>query len=164
MIGLDSRSLIERARSARLLRVLIVYVIASFGVLEAVDLLGERFGLPTWFFPVGVALLLIGLPVVCATALIQAGPRAERGLHEIELPQEQPRAPWTAPRHWFTWKRAILGGVLAFVGLGSLGMGIVWLQDRVPPMLVASAVKESITSTLLISPKVELPSSLDVSW
>ncbi len=130
MIGLDSRSLIERARSARLVRVLLVYVFAGGGVLEVIGLLVEQFGLPPWFFPASVALLLIGLPIIAGTALIQAGPRIDRGLHGIELPEEQPRAPWTAPRHWFTWKRAILGGVLAFVGLGSLGMGIVWLRNR----------------------------------
>ncbi len=129
MDGLTPQALWTTIRRGRLIQVLAVYLGTSFLVLEAVDILTDRMSLPGWVFAGAVVLLLIGLPIILTTALIQAGPRLEHGLREIELPVEQPRAPWHAPHRWFTWKRAILGGVLAFAALGSLGLGLIWFRN-----------------------------------
>ncbi|NIP79398.1 MAG: hypothetical protein GWM90_09365, partial [Gemmatimonadetes bacterium] len=98
-------------------------------VIQALDILAQHFTLPGWFFPAGLALLAIGLPILVATALIQerlagvdAGALAaarSRGLPSV----------W-APRSWFTWRRAILGGVLAFGALGTVGFGLVVNRNR----------------------------------
>ncbi len=64
----------EVLRRTRLVRVLLVYLGGSFAALEPVDLLGDKMALPDWVFAGAVVLLLIGLPIVIATALIQAGP------------------------------------------------------------------------------------------
>ena len=71
------KALYERARSARLIRVLGVYLIASWAALQAIDLLTAQFGLPAWFFPIGLGLLLAGLPIVLATAVLQTPPCAD---------------------------------------------------------------------------------------
>jgi hypothetical protein len=55
---------LERARHARLLRILLVYLGASFAALEAIDLLGDKLALPAWVFSGAVVLLLIGLPII----------------------------------------------------------------------------------------------------
>jgi hypothetical protein len=68
----DHGTLLERLRSARLARVLIVYAAASWVVIQVLDILAQHFTLPEWFFPAGLALLALGLPVLIATALIQA--------------------------------------------------------------------------------------------
>ena len=64
MSGLEDKGLLARARAAGVPRVFVVYLAASWGVLQAVDIFTEQFGLPTWFFPAAVALLLIGLPII----------------------------------------------------------------------------------------------------
>lgn len=54
-------------------QVLGVYVAASWGVIEAVDLLTEQVGLPDWTPTMALVLLLLGLPLVLATAIVQEG-------------------------------------------------------------------------------------------
>ena len=123
--AIDLMGLFKRAESGRLARVGAVYLIASVVVLGAVQLMASLLGLPGWFLPAGVALLLIGLPIILTTAVIQG---ARLPSPEHLAPSTLP--PWRAPHHWFTWRRAVLGGVFAFVGLGSLGSGLVWLRNR----------------------------------
>ena len=53
-------------------QVLVLYMGASWGVLEVVDVLKDNMGLPDWVFPLAVVLLLIGLPIMLGTAVIQA--------------------------------------------------------------------------------------------
>ena len=111
-------------RSARLLRILLVYFGASFAALEAVDLLSDRIGLPDWLFPGAVALLIIGFPIIIATALVQAAPAAPVEPQRADddggsEPQAAPAAEVTdTARRWFTWRKAIMGGVVAFALLG----------------------------------------------
>jgi tetratricopeptide (TPR) repeat protein/tRNA A-37 threonylcarbamoyl transferase component Bud32 len=124
--ALDLAVLIERVGVGRLMRVVGVYALASVAVLVAVGLMIARLGLPAWFLPAGVALLLVGLPIILMTAAFQtvraggaAAPTPSGGV-----------PPWRAPHRWFTWRRAIFGGVFAFAGLGGLGLGVVWLRNR----------------------------------
>lgn len=65
----DPGTLLQRVRSAHLVRVLVVYAAASWVVIQALDILSQHFTLPKWFFPAGLALLAIGLPILVATAL-----------------------------------------------------------------------------------------------
>src|SRR5690606_9087100 len=62
-----------RIRRARLVRIAGVYAGGAFGVLQTVDILTARLGLPDWFFNAALILTVIGLPLVVATALVQAG-------------------------------------------------------------------------------------------
>jgi tetratricopeptide (TPR) repeat protein len=132
MTTIGIRKLMKQAGAAPLWRVVGVYVLVSWAILEAIDLLIARFGLPGWFFPTALALLVIGLPIMSLTALYQ--PRA------AARPREDDPAPGaeTDPgdsgdlrfRRLFTWRVAILGGVLAFLALGSVGAVAVWLRIR----------------------------------
>jgi hypothetical protein len=72
MTGRTPDSIWRRVRRARLFRVLAVYLSVSFVVLQAVGLFTDKLGLPDWFFPGALALLLIGLPIIVATALVQS--------------------------------------------------------------------------------------------
>jgi Tol biopolymer transport system component/TolB-like protein len=125
--AMNGRNLWQGPHGARLWRVLLVYAGASWAILEATDFFIERFGLPDWFIPGAVLLLLIGLVVLVATALVQAQPRRGADLSEPE--------PWEfdlsdlrrsvssgrLPR--LTWARALLGGLLAFALLAA-GAGL----------------------------------------
>jgi eukaryotic-like serine/threonine-protein kinase len=68
-------------------------------VLAVVYLLVLQIGLPMWVFAVAIALLVVGLPIIVATALAQRrrGPGAAAGL--------------------LTWRRALWGGGAAFGAL-----------------------------------------------
>ncbi len=128
------RSLFARIRASLVFRVVIVYAGASGIVLEIVSTFGSEFGLPTWFFPSAVGLLLIGLPILLATAVVQGGVR-QTGQHvplpdfEIAGQEEAAPAPRSAAKQplarWLTWRKSILGGVLAFTALGIVGTVIV---------------------------------------
>ncbi len=74
MDGLTPQALWTTIRRGRLIQVLAFYLGTSFLVLEAVDILTDRLGLPDWVFPGAVVLLLIGLPIILTTALVQRAP------------------------------------------------------------------------------------------
>ncbi len=78
----------ERLRSSRLFRVVSVYIIASWAVLQAIDLLTAQFGLPGWFFHAGLGLLLVGLPIIIGAAVIQAR-MAAKGGEPSGIPQDR---------------------------------------------------------------------------
>jgi eukaryotic-like serine/threonine-protein kinase len=151
MTGRTPDSFWRRVRRARLFQVLVLYLSASFVVLQAVGLFTDKLGLPDWFFPGALVLLLIGLPIILATALLQSGPAddapdhrpvpasPESGVRELgaELLGDPARAAGgrgavvateavgasrlagvaTVARDWLTWRRSILGGVVAFNAL-----------------------------------------------
>ncbi len=121
--------MLERLRSARLVRVLVVYLAASWFVIQALDILAQHFTLPGWFFPAGLTLLGLGLPIIISTALIQARlAQADESAAARLLARGS--TSWSASRKWFTWRRAILGGVFSFAALASLGTGLVWSRNR----------------------------------
>jgi eukaryotic-like serine/threonine-protein kinase len=64
-------------RRARLLRILAVYLTSAFVVLQVVDIFVEQLALPDWFFPGSIVLLLVGLPIIVATALVQSAPASD---------------------------------------------------------------------------------------
>ena len=123
------QEMVTTVRNARLLRVLLVYVGASFAVIEAVDILIDSVGLPDWVLPGAIVLLLLGLPIIVATALVQAAPdvaavrplAAEAATEEVAQPAPAPTATEVAAtaKNWLTWRKAIMGGVLAFALLGA---------------------------------------------
>jgi len=122
------RSLLQRFRSPHLWRVFLLYAGVSWGVLQALDIL-DHFGLPDWFFLSGVLLLVLGLPIMLGTALIQAGNPAEferlapvevRGLREELL---------MVARRWLTWPRAIMGGLGSFLVLAFIAFFVAWIRD-----------------------------------
>ncbi|UCC83067.1 MAG: tetratricopeptide repeat protein [Gemmatimonadota bacterium] len=125
MTTIGVKNLVGRAGAASVWRVLGVYVLISWAILEAIDLLIARFGLPGWFFPMALGLLAVGLPVVLATALYQAR-RAASGGQTPAGAGADPRDPRF--RRLLTWRTAILSGLLAFLTLGTIGATVVWLR------------------------------------
>ena len=64
------RQLVHEIHRRSLWQVLSIYVVASWGVLSLVDTLGGALGLPEWFPAFALALLIVGLPIVLATAFV----------------------------------------------------------------------------------------------
>jgi TolB-like protein len=101
-----------------LTRVLVVYLGVSYATLEIVDIFIDQLGLPDWFFPGVVVLLLLGLPIVVATAVVQRrswgvpdSSKGEAGAEPEALADTERHTP---ERHWLTWRKAIVGFVAAF--------------------------------------------------
>jgi tetratricopeptide (TPR) repeat protein len=92
-------------------RVTGLFTLASIGAVAIVYLLVMQLGLPYWVVYGAVALLAIGLPIMLLT-----------GHHERQRAVARTTGVMTATppggvRGLFTWRRAILGGAVAFVGL-----------------------------------------------
>jgi len=90
-------------------------VAAMFGAAAAVTLvlvyaLMIGLGLPNWVFVGAIALLAVGLPIIIATGRHEKrrAVAATTGLHVT--------TPVGLQQH-FTWRKAIIGGALAFIGL-----------------------------------------------
>ena len=121
------RNLIREIHRRSLWQVLAVYLAGSWVALQVVDHLTRTAGLPDWVPPFAVVLLVLGLPIVMATAVVQEGGPGRQA--EPELPPEELRvpSPSATPRRslirHLTWSRAILGGVLAFSLLGAAVAG-----------------------------------------
>ena len=109
-------------------QVLSVYVVAAWFVLQVVDTLTSVLQLPDWFPSLALVLLLVGFPIVLATAFVQSGfggaaehlPGGTRdvgdsGPADTGEPRGEP-SPLLASglRSLLTWRNALGGGVLAF--------------------------------------------------
>lgn len=124
--------LIREIHRRSLWQVLVVYVAGSWAVLAVVDTLAGALGLPDWAPRLALFLLVIGLPMVLATAIVQEGvgpgrePPGDDGPgqagdghveHDSTDAAEPPLAR-RLPHRIFTWRNAISGGVLAFALFG----------------------------------------------
>jgi tetratricopeptide (TPR) repeat protein len=132
MTILKAANLWETIRRTNLTRVLVVYLGGSYAVLEISDIFVGQLGLPDWVFPGVITLLLLGLPIVVATALVQKRKPGHR------QPQAETEDGWAAVSAqpatetpsgvtnggpWLTWRRAILGFVSAFALWGIVVAG-----------------------------------------
>ena len=142
--------LTERLKSNTALRVLAVYLGASWVVLQVVDVVKQNMGLPDWVFPFALILLVIGLPIMLTTAVLQARPARQDG----EVTESSPSTSTgdLTPRRFFTWRNALLGGVAALVLLAGVTTGFMFMRNQgIGPVgsLVAKGVLEERSRIVL---------------
>ena len=144
-------------RRAHPVRVTVMFALASLAVLAVVFFLRTKLGLPDWVFPGAVVLLVLGLPIMLATG------RMERE-RMIASTTGQFRIPDSGVARLLTWRKAILGGGLAFgalavivigysvmrvMGIGSVGtLQAKGLLKARQPILLAEFENRSPDSTL----------------
>ncbi|MGI9626262.1 MAG: tetratricopeptide repeat protein [Longimicrobiales bacterium] len=158
------KNLIREIHRRSLWQVLGIFLAASWGVLQVVEVLTEAAGLPDWTPTMALVALLVGLPICLATAFVQEGmpgqsaPDADDG-SQADAPASVGDAvvqlaagtgsldrPSTRPsrtRRLLTWRNAVRGGVGAFALLGlSVGAYFVMWTAGVGPVgnLVAQGV------------------------
>jgi eukaryotic-like serine/threonine-protein kinase len=155
-----SRLIIDIHRRS-LWQVLTIYLIGAWVALQVVGAVTDSAGLPDWVPGLALVLLVIGLPIVLATAFVQEGmPGAAAAPPSPHQPQstpppESPAAgsvpldlPAVAPamgHRLFTWRNAILGGVVAFALLGVVAAGYMGMRTLglgSPGTLLAQGVLE----------------------
>ena len=118
------KKLIQEIHRRSLWQVLGIYAVGAWVALQVVDVLAQNFGLPEWFPAFALALLVIGLPVVVATAVVQVGSRGPEpsvGVGDRESPTTAGHG--SSGGTLLTWKNAILGGVGAFALWGVVAAG-----------------------------------------
>ncbi|HEX6250565.1 MAG TPA: hypothetical protein VFZ56_03935, partial [Gemmatimonadaceae bacterium] len=151
------RRIIHEAHRRSLWQVLSIYLVGSWIGYEVVQGLTEGLGLPGWVPGFAVVLFVIGLPIVLATAFVQEGlPGARRtgpstfeadALERLGITlidgegggdtprraaaenREPDESRPARPHFLFTWQRAILGGIVAFLLLGITASGYVGLHQ-----------------------------------
>jgi tetratricopeptide (TPR) repeat protein len=106
--GDSTAEALERHHPAR---VAALFGLASVGVVGVVYSLMQLLGLPDWVLPSTIVLLAVGLPIVMSAARIERERARMRATGEAA-------AAGGGPERWLTWRRAMLGGVLAFASLG----------------------------------------------
>ena len=161
------RRLIQEVHRRSLWQVLGIYLAGSWVVLQIVDILTQSAGLPDWTPSCAIVLMLIGLPICLASAFVQEGiPRQEKnpnatpeskpiapepvtpvpgnlaaGTGSLDRPSTRP--PWI--KRFLTWRKALVGGALAFALLGASAVAyvIMWTAGIGPVgNLVAQGVFE----------------------
>ncbi len=146
-----------RARRAHPVRVGIMFALAAAAVLGLVYWIMLRLGLPDWVFLGAAGLLVVGLPIILATGYFERKRALARatGVHTLTP---------VGMKRLFTWRKALLGGGIAFAGLGLvaavytgmrlLGIGPVGTLlasgklERSQPILLADFINRSSDSTL----------------
>ena len=127
------RQLITGVHRRSLWQVLAIYVVAAWVVFEVVQTVTEGLGLPTWFPAFAALLLLIGLPIVLATAFVQEGISPTRRHDPTLMPRaesdDRPREVVGA-RRLFSWRNAMTGAAMAFGLWGVVATGWLLLADR----------------------------------
>jgi tetratricopeptide (TPR) repeat protein len=156
------KNLVHEIHRRSLWQVLGLYLAGSWVALQVVEQLTEAAGLPEWVRPFSLVLLVLGFPIVMATAFIQEGVGGRRTA-EVAGSEATPAmegesetaaaadAPSAAPsrastgRRLFTWRNAVVGGVAAFAIMALLTVGyLVMRTTGVGPAgtLVARGVLE----------------------
>ncbi len=138
------KQFIHEIHRRSLWQVLGIYAVGAWIGYEVIQGLTEGMGLPGWFPSFAVVLFIIGLPIVLATAFVQEGV----GHHEPDASGAEletttggtpiPSPPGAAPtldagaRRLFTWRNAIIGGVVAFALWGAIGTTWLLFANRTP--------------------------------
>jgi tetratricopeptide (TPR) repeat protein len=128
--------LLDGLKERSVWQVLAVYLGVSWVALQVVDLLKQNMGLPDWVFPFAIVLLVIGLPVILATAMLQGRPGSAADVapaQAVPVTESQPALVADAemtPRNLFTWRNALLGGGLAFVLLAAVTTAFMFMRNE----------------------------------
>jgi D-amino peptidase len=130
-----------------------IYLLVAFVAYRVSEQIAQTRGLPDWFVPVAVVLLVVGLPIILTTAIVQEGipaiGRSDPALRvDADLWKSDPSAMGTDGRGnvWqvFTWRNAILGGVAAFTLWAMVAAGWLILAEKIVDQIQNAEQQESV--------------------
>ena len=114
------KRLIQEIHRRSLWQVLGIYLVGAWVAFQGIEALVSVLGLPEWVPGFALVVLIVGLPIVLATAFVQEGVGAEEAPAEAPAPSE---AEGAGLHLVLTWRNVILGGVvvIALAGVGVAG-------------------------------------------
>jgi TolB-like protein/Flp pilus assembly protein TadD len=123
------KQLVQEIHRRSLWQVVGIYLVGAWIALQIVDVLQQNFGLPEWFPAFALGLLVLGLPVVLATAFVQEGMGSR--LREDDASNDQvgqavgagAAAEHSGSAGLLTWRNAMLGGGAALALWGIIAAG-----------------------------------------
>jgi DNA-binding SARP family transcriptional activator len=127
----------------KLIKTLGVYLVPAYGLLQLLSLLIENGILPQELFRPALMLVLLGIPVVSATAFLQSHPVDLRARTGLQL--------WVT--RWFTWRNTALGGVAAAAAYAA---AVIALPPERPSW-------SNVPSSVVVLP-FQLPASSEAEW
>lgn len=127
---------VKEAHRRSLWQVLSVYIVGSWVALQVAEVITESAGLPDWVRPFTLILLIIGLPLVLATAVVQEGVPGSGDERLAMTADPSPRDDNPGVRNrLFNWRNAITGGIGGFSLLGfSVGVYFFMWSSGLGPM------------------------------
>ncbi|MGH7541493.1 MAG: tetratricopeptide repeat protein, partial [Gemmatimonadota bacterium] len=148
------KRIIHEIHRRSLWQVVGIYLAGSWVAIQVVETLTENLRLPEWFPTFALGLLVLGLPVVVATAFVQEGVGAgsRDGTERPPDPDDVGPTPSggvarpsrevapAAHRRLLTWRNAIAGGLAASLLWGGIALG--WLLFGRGPAAEATAAAE----------------------
>jgi serine/threonine-protein kinase len=158
------RRLVHEIHRRSIWQVMSVYAVGGWFAFEIVQSLTEGLGLPDWFPGLAFVLLIIGFPMVLATAIVQ------EGIASPEPPAPRERAPVEGPREedggsldrLFSWRNAVGGGVLAFALWGVIAAGwLIFRPDSVTPPASRDVHADDGRTTIAVLPFTSVRSDED---
>ncbi len=164
------KELIREIHRRSLWQVLGIYLVASWVVFQVIQTLTEGLGLPDWFPAFALVLLLVGLPIVLATAFVQesvghveaqreAEPSSEARATGADTPTKRAASEGGGVRQLFTWRNALTGGALAFGLWGVVATGWLLLSNGSGAEGTSAEQPPSAVKMLVVLPFENLGSS-----
>jgi tetratricopeptide (TPR) repeat protein len=156
---MNESSTLERLKQSAVVQAVLVFLGASWVILQVVDVLQERLGLPDWVFPLTLILLAIGFVVVLATSWVQSRPSTTAAEEAGELPTDWEVAPADALASLragriphLTWGRAIVGGVVSLSLLFGFAGAYVLVTGGTPRIGPVEAGADEAATAIAILP------------
>ena len=131
---MDSNNFWSRLREARAVQGLLVFLGASWLILQLLDIFIDNLGVPPWTMVGAVIILGIGLVIQLSVVWVQALHLTRRNANreEEDGPSDSQAEPFKEPPREipnFTWARFALGGIFAFALLfGISGVYVLFVQ------------------------------------
>jgi len=147
--------LIEGVRNRSLWQVAGLYAAGAWIGLQVVDVLSDAFDLPGRFAAIALVFLIVGFPLVLATAYLQRRlqrPAAGQDEGTDAARHESDAAP--PARRFLTWRNVFASGIAAFAVWGVVVTAWLLTHDRSGPDRVAASdleVSESVVTVLPFS-------------
>ena len=154
------RRFIGEIHRRSLWQVLGIYAVASWVVLQVAGELTDATALPEWFPTLALGLLIVGLPIVLATAFVQEGGpghEAQPAEGTGQVAEARPKA--TVTSRLLTWKNATLGGIGAFAIVGVIAVGS--MVTGGPIGIGAGTGSASIEQSVAVLPFVNMSGNVD---
>jgi len=117
---------------------LIFYLAFSTATFYVSQQIAERRELPAWFTEFAIVLLIVGLPIVLITAVVQEGipklgrsdPTLRVDIQDLDDPVALTVQPERGLQRSFTWRNAMLGGFIAFTIWALVALGWLLLANQ----------------------------------